>query len=189
MTVNAPKEVIELPEGVTRATGRDSSMIYGKPYAFLDDVINACTADVAIITNSDIELLGDLSPYLAAAEDRVTIANRMDHNGSPAQGAVYVHGFDLFIVHRRFFDRIPISLFVLGQTWWDYFLPYILQISGVPVKIAPHGLIGHHRHAQQYDTASWIRMTDHFKFLTGQRAASPQALTNLIHRHITHHGR
>ena len=189
ITINEPSEAIELPQGAKRMTGRNSSSIYNRPYAFLDDLLGACTADVAILTNSDIELLGDLNPYVEAAHERVTIANRMDHNGDPSQGQTYVHGFDLFIVHRRFFPLIPASLFVLGQTWWDYFIPYVLQTKGVPVKIAPHGLIGHHRHKQQYNTASWARMTDHFKFITGLRSSSPQHLTNQIHRHITHHGR
>ncbi len=189
ITVNAPGENIETHPDVIRKEARDTSSLYGRPYVLLDDVLNACTTDIAIITNSDIELTGILEPYLARAERMVTIANRMDHNGNPSIGKKFESGFDLFIIHRKFFQLIPPSLFVLGQTTWDYFIPYILQTRGVPVKIAPDGLIAHHLHRQQYDHASWVRMTEHFKFITGVKGPSPQHVSNAIYRHILHHGR
>lgn len=185
ITVNTSGEVIDLPKGAKQDHGRDMTALYSKPYVLLDDVLGACDSDVAVITNSDIELIGDIRLYIEQAQDTAFIANRLDHDGDTSKGRTYVHGFDLFIIHRRFFPVIPPSLFVLGLTWWDYFLPFALIQGGVKVKTIPHGMIAHRSHPQQYDSASWVRMTEHFRFVTGVRHPSnPQLLNNHIHRTI-----
>lgn len=190
VTVNAPAEEITVPSGAVRRDARDTRALYGRPYALLDDVLAACGSEVAVITNSDIELTGDIEPFIQQAQDMVMIANRTDYTHDPNVGRPYVHGFDLFIVHRRFFPVIPPSLFVLGLTWWDYFLPYSLIHGGAKVKAIPHGMIAHREHHQQYDSASWVRMGDHFRFVTGTKTPmNPQLLNNHIHRIITTNAR
>jgi hypothetical protein len=193
-TVNAYGEAITTPDGaraiVTNADGRH---LYGKPYIFIDDLLDLARrdeVDVAIITNSDIELIGDITPYLTG--DAVYIGNRLDHDGDTTTGSTYPHGFDLFIIPRKYIDLIPQTLFVLGQTWWDYYLPWVLMQAKAPMRRVADGTIAHRRHAMQYNTASWERMTEHFKFVSGDRHfrhMSPSNLTNHIFKLITKYAR
>lgn len=189
-TVNCADEVITVPDGVSRKDARSTVAIYGRPYVLLDDVLRSCDADVAVITNSDIELVGDLDPCIADAPNAIYIGNRFDHDGDITKGRTYDYGFDLFIIHRKFFEHIPPSLFVLGQTWWDYFLPYMLIMAGVPLRRVADRTIAHRTHPIQYSRLDWDRMTAHFKFISNaNHTMSSSALTAHIHKIITRHAR
>jgi hypothetical protein len=193
-TVNACGEDITVPDGARAIdTTANARHLYGKPYIFIDDLLDIARADdvgIAIITNSDIELIGDITPYLSG--DAVYIGNRLDHDGDTAKGSTYPHGFDLFIIPRKYIDLIPQTLFVLGQTWWDYYVPWVLMQANAPLRRVPDGTIAHRRHAMQYNTASWERMTEHFKYVAHDKAfrhMSPSGLTNHIFKLITKYAR
>ena len=191
-TVNSYGEKITVPKGaravVTNQDGRD---LYGKPYIFIDDLLRLAQddgIDVAIITNSDIELIGDITPYLSG--DSVYMGNRLDHDGDTVNGATYPHGFDLFIIPMAHIGAIRRSLFVLGQTWWDYYLPWSLIKAGIPINRVKDGTIAHRRHAIQYSAQDWHRMTEHFKFIANDKMLQhmkPSAVTNHIYKLITRH--
>jgi hypothetical protein len=191
-TLNAYGEEITIPEGARAiVTNADARHLYGKPYIFIDDLLDLARrdeVDVAIITNSDIELVGDLSQQIAESEGAMWMGNRTDHDGDIAKGITYPHGFDIFIIHRDHFKHITPSLFVLGQTWWDYFVPWCMAKAKVPIRRIPNGTIAHRRHPIQYSTADWERMTDHFKFIANAKVfqrLTPSALTHNVFRTIT----
>ena len=181
ISVNEPSEIAEV-EAVIRKAARNTSKIYGKPYPLLDDILAACTADVAIITNSDIELIGNVTEAIEKAEEAVYIGNRFDHDGDPTKGVTYQHGFDLFIVHRKHFQHIHPALFTLGQTWWDYYLPWCMAKAGVPLRRVPERTIAHRRHAVQYSRMDWERMTEHFKFIANDKQFKHLNASNMTHR-------
>jgi hypothetical protein len=181
ISVNEPNEVAEV-QTVIRKPARDTSKLYGKPYPLLDDIIAACTAEVAIITNSDIELIGNVTEAIAKAEEAVYIGNRLDYDTDPSKGVTYQHGFDLFIVHRKHFQHIHPSLFTLGQTWWDYYLPWCMVKAGVPLRRVAERTIAHRRHAVQYSRQDWERMTEHFKFIANDKQFKHMNASNMTHR-------
>lgn len=177
-------------EGGTLA--RSAKALYGKPYVFIEDIFAhflASDADRCIITNSDIELRDDggaLEAYLA--HDGIVIANRQDHNGD-YRGQTYLHGFDLFILTRQFVQSLPPSLFCIGQTWWDYWLPYRAIKQGIPIRIIKEPILWHHRHEQQHNGAQWARMTEHFCWVEGYKAKSPSNVTAEVYQLIRRHAR
>jgi len=191
-TINSYGENVVVPDGaraiVTNQDGRD---LYGKPYIFIDDMLALAErdqVDVAIITNSDIELIGNITPYLSG--DAVYIGNRLDHDGDTLKGATYPHGFDLFIVPISHIAAIRRSLFVLGQTWWDYYVPWCFIKAGIPIKRVKDGTIAHRRHPIQYSAQDWHRMTEHFKYIANDKMLknmNPSSVTNHIYKLIARH--
>jgi hypothetical protein len=174
-------------------TLRSAKAIYGKPYVFLNDILSHfldSNADRCIITNSDIELRdpdGHLSKYLDM--DGVVVANRQDHNGDYI-GQVYPHGYDLFILPRSFVESLPPTLFCIGQTWWDYWLPYRAIKQGVPLHMVTEPILWHHRHEQQHSGEQWRRMTDHFMWLEKYtKAKAPNQVTSEVYQLIKRHAR
>ena len=174
-------------------TLRSAATLYGKPYVFIYDVLAHFLAgdeDLCIVTNSDIELRdpeGLLMRYAEQARTGIVIANRHDHNGD-YQGQVYPHGFDVFILNRAFVESLPPSLFCLGQTWWDYWLPYRAIRQGLPLTIVREPLFWHHRHVQQHNGKQWERMTEHFTWIENypKRKSASQVTAEvyqLIRRH------
>lgn len=149
--------------------------------------------DHAIIINSDIVLKdpeGKMREHLAASENGLVFANRHDHNGDYANPTRYEHGFDVFIIHRKFFDLIPCSMFCMGQTWWDYWIPYRFIRSGVPIQLVKDPIFLHQRHPIQYDMGEWARMTEHFIWMEQyQGRKQPQQVTNEVYRLIKQHAR
>jgi hypothetical protein len=169
-------------------TLRSAAKVYGRPFVFIDDVfadfLNSAQ-EVCIITNSDIELRDPanvLDKYIEQAKTGIVIANRQDHNGD-YNAHQYPHGFDVFIVNRAFIESLPPSMFCLGQTWWDYWLPYRAIKQGLPLTIVKEPIFWHHRHAQQHDGKQWERMTEHFKFMEGYniRKTASQATAEVYH--------
>jgi hypothetical protein len=188
-TMNSYGEQAVVPEGaraiVTNQDGRD---LYGKPYIFIDDMLELADrdeVDVAIITNSDIELIGDITAHLEAAKYHMVISRRIEYTTSPKDGKVYPYGIDLFMIPRRMLKFWPRSQFVLGQTWWDYWLPYWAILKKERVFMVQRPAIAHKAHKIQHSPEQWHRQTALFQFLTSYKpltAAQPTGLA--IHRAI-----
>jgi hypothetical protein len=169
-TVNGPQDHITVPDGGRRVDVQPST-IYRKPYIFLDDIFAQALkdrVDVAIITNSDIELLGDITDHIAQAKDGMVIGRRINHPGIVGKGKPEQYGIDVFIVPRSILMKIPRSLFVLGQTWWDYWLPFWAIRSGLKVSMVKPGKYGHREHKTQWSYEEWERMTALFQGYTGE---------------------
>jgi hypothetical protein len=175
-------------------TMRSAARLYGKPYIFIDDVFAdflASGEEVCIITNSDIQLNDPsalLRGYIEKARTSVVISNRQDHNGD-YQGKTYPHGFDVFIVNRSFVETLPPTLFCLGQTWWDYWLPYRAIKQGIPLTLVKEPLFWHHRHEQQHSGEQWRRMTEHFCWVEGYKNKAPNQVTGEVYQLIRRNAR
>ena len=203
---NAPEEVDalrgEYPGADFVAAHRNGSGLYRAPYAMISAMIDYAKGahlDEAMLVNSDIEIRdpdGLLSIYAERAKNGLVMANRYDHNGDGANPTRYEQGFDAFIINRAFFGALPQSLFVMGQTWWDYWIPHRFIKSGHTVETVKEPIFMHHRHQVQYDQKEWERMTEHFawveKYPTRGQAMSgrlAQAITNDVYRSIRKHAK
>jgi hypothetical protein len=172
-----------------------ASALYGKPYVFIDDVFAdflASGQEVCVITNSDIELRdpgGILDRYIQQAKTSVVLSNRQDHNGDYIPH-LYPHGFDVFILNRAFVESLPPTLFCLGQTWWDYWLPYRAIKQGVPLTLIKEPIFWHHRHTQQHNGKQWERMTEHFTWIEEYRKnKSASQVTSEVYQLIRRHAK
>lgn len=180
----------------TQRTGAGS---FKAPYVSISAMIDHAREsgkDYCILANSDIVLASpeQLEENMAAASLGMLIANRHDHNGDFQNPTIYKYGFDVFVIHRELLSDIPQSLFVMGQTWWDYWLPWRFIKLGHTVTIMTTPAFMHHRHPVQYDQKEWERMTEHFVWMerypmrgqpmTGRLA---QRITNDVYKHIMRH--
>jgi len=203
-SINSPEECEAMAEQYPSVefipSSRASSCLFKAPYAPISAMIDLAIergAETCILVNSDIEIRDPgsaLSTYIEMAKDGLVIANRHDHNGDGMNPTRYEHGFDVFIINRRFFGLIPQTLFVMGRTCWDYWLPWRFIKAGVPVGVVSEPIFLHHRHPVQYDQKEWERMTEHFvwverypmrgRTMSGRVA---QQITNDVYQQIRRH--
>lgn len=201
VSLNSAKEVEAIrhqyPGVQFVATEANSRNLYKQPYVLIDAFIDYARAEGlphAMIVNSDIAISdkdGLIGGYLHRSSDALVFSNRFDHNGDGANPTRYDYGFDAFIVNERFYNILPRSLFAMGQTWWDYWLPYRFIKSGVPAHLVKEPLFLHHRHPTQYDQKEWERMTEHFVWMDGygkkpyiSNGRNAQVVTNEVYRLI-----
>ena len=194
VSLNGKHEIAALKEQyptVEFIESRTMDGIYKAPYipisAFIDHAKEKKYESILLI-NSDIVLRdekNDIGRYLQWSPNGLVIANREDHNGSFAGSVRYEFGFDAFIIHSKFYDSIPQTMFCMGQTWWDYWLPYRFINTGKTVVCVREPIFYHQSHAVQYSQAEWVKMTKHFQWIEGKNEnARPQQLTGEIYRLI-----
>lgn len=141
-----------------------------------------------MLINSDIEIRdtrGLIDNYCGRAKDGLIFANREDHNGDAATARRYEHGFDVFIVHSKYYHLLTASMFCMGQTWWDFWVPYKYIMAGIPVSLVKEPLFFHRSHPVQYDGGEWTRMTQHFQWLVRKwEGRTPQYTTQQVYHLI-----
>jgi len=196
-TLNLPLESIEVPKGCIRIdANRDARHIHGKPYAFISEMVEVARANdwpCLMIINSDIALHDPnkvLPGYIEQAERGLVVSQRWDHNGDLQNLTQFTSGWDVFIIHRKFYGIVGESLFVMGQTWWDYWLPYRFIQSKVPLLSVKEPIFTHQRHPIQYSNASWERMTRLFQWHEQyMERNNSRMVSNSVHQLILRHAR
>lgn len=171
-------------EFVTVKTGEN---LYKRSYAFISSFIDIAEErgyESILIINSDIQIRGNVETYFKECTGGLIIANRYDHNGDFQNGVRYDFGFDAFFIHSRFFKTLPKTLFVMGQTWWDYWLPYRFIVNKFPIFRVQEPIFFHQRHPIQYDVKEWERMTRHFQFVENYRDCTAKQCTGEIYQLI-----
>lgn len=206
VSFNSPDDVAILSERYPLVSfipsSRNGTGLFKAPYALINafiDYAREMGIDHAFIINSDIAIAdpdGLLPGYIARSERGLIFANRFDHNGDDQNPTRYDHGFDAFIIHRNYFSLLPQSVFAMGQTWWDYWIPYRFIRSQVPIDLVKEPIFLHHRHAIQYDQREWERMTEHFVWVERygklpyiSNGRNAQNITNEVYRLIMRHAR
>jgi hypothetical protein len=150
----------------TTVTGE---VMFGKPYPLFNSVIelalNQYDEDIVII-NSDIELGYSPGVFIHEFENRckdsVGVIQRQDYNTEKGDGQTYIYGFDVFLIKKIHFKLFPHSIYALGQTWWDYWLPYTAVKKGLKIHRI-NGVQAYHKaHKQQWDDTAWRKITKYF---------------------------
>jgi hypothetical protein len=194
VSLNGKAEIDSLKEQfptVEFVESRTMQGIYKAPYipisAFID-YAKEKQYEAILLINSDIVLKDEynhLKKYLDWSVNGLVIANREDHDGTFTNAVRYQFGFDAFIIHSRFYDSIPQTMFCMGQTWWDYWLPFRFINTGKSVVLVREPLFYHQSHAVQYNNAEWVKMTKHFQWIENRiESVRPQQLTGEIYRYI-----
>ena len=192
---NCPTEIEHLKEQYQNVTfvpcHGNMRGIFKAPYVPISAFINYAKEyeiEQVLLLNSDIVIKddeGNLTKYLDWAVNGLVIANREDHNGDFQNGQKYMHGFDAFIIHKNFYNQIPVSMFCMGQTWWDYWLPYRFIRNNIQVVYVREQVFYHQRHEIQYNDVEWAKMTKHFQWMEGYREKlTPQQVTGEVYNYI-----
>jgi hypothetical protein len=148
-----------------------------KAYVGLDAILDAFLlsgADRCGIINGDIEIY-DPDGLIDAEQRGLACVRRYDHDGDLATARVFPSGFDLFLLDRSHAESVPRSMFVIGQTFWDYWLPWSCLQAGHILTTIDAPVIYHRRHALNYAHQDWLRTVHHFCWLTN-RSTNVQAI-------------
>jgi len=170
------------------ATNQTTEGLYKVPYvlisAFIDHAKSSKFESIMLI-NSDIILSGSVDKYFEQCKSGLVFANRTDFSDNYQQQKTYPNGFDVFFIHSEYYGLFPKTLFAMGQTWWDYWLPYKFIKERVNIFLTKEPIFMHERHPIQYDGAEWIRMTRHFQWVENYLdRARPQDVNNTVFRMI-----
>ena len=147
-------------EFVRRA--RDAGERFGRPLVYFDDVMDylrACDSQLCGIINSDVFIVGDegITRFIQEqAAGSLLYGSRTDVDSlAVLNGRVYKGGFDFFFFDRSIIPHFPESDLCIGLPWWDYWLPLITAMQGVPIKrlVAPFAY--HLRHGAKWSGEHW----------------------------------
>lgn len=204
ISFNCPSEILTLKEAFPDvefiSCYRTMEGVFKAPYvpisAFIDYAKEHGLEQVMLI-NSDIVLRdesNDFDKYWDWAVNGLVISNREEHDGTFTNWNRYLLGFDVFIINSMHYHLIPQSMFCMGQTWWDYWIPYRFIKHQVAVTEVREPLFFHQVHDIQYDNYDWVRMTEYFRWMEQfsssistsrhYRPPTPQQLTREVYKTI-----
>jgi hypothetical protein len=137
-----------------RAIARTAEAKTGRPLIHLADVLAECAAapePLVGVINADLFFHAPeaLAGFLAQADGRTLLyGSRLDVDDLDAPGAAraYVIGLDYFFFAPAMVADLADEGFLIGETWWDYWLPIALAKRGCGLKVAAAPLALHLRH-------------------------------------------
>jgi hypothetical protein len=113
-----------------------------------------------MIVNSDI-IVPTLPPI---NQHGITILSRYDYSDDIEQAKKFDDGFDVFIIPKNFIEFFPSSIYALGCAWWDYWIPYVAMLKGIPLYYPAGEFAFHKKHPMQYPYEEWVRLGEYFKW-------------------------
>lgn len=169
-------------------THRTMEHWWGKPLVIVNALIDFAkeSRQDCIIINSDIELKMQQEHWqkiLDKSNDGIVILRRRDHAGD-YQGRRYDFGFDAFIIRHKFLEHFPQSIFAIGQTWWDYWLPFTAIRKTIPIFEYNAPAAWHIAHNAQYSADHWKKLSTYFIWEFNLPLRPPQTINNIIYGQI-----
>jgi tetratricopeptide (TPR) repeat protein len=148
---------------------RTADYIFGKPYIFLNDIMDflgASDANLCGIINSDIIMAIDpdlKASLLSEVRNRSLVyASRLEIQcPGDLNGSVYNAGYDLFFFSPDLCNRMPQSLASMGVTWWDYWFPLFAALKGFRLKKICSTIGYHVSHPTNWSNEQWTFMGFH----------------------------
>lgn len=170
---------------------KSTKHIFGKSCVLINDMIDHfCknqTGDIIMLVNSDIifntntELIDKIKTLTKLC---IPISHRDDYAEEFGDGQKYKHGFDVFFINKTYINMFPPSMYSMGQTWWDYWIPYIAIKNKAPVFLISDSFAFHKEHPIQYNIKHWIKMTEYFKWENNIAGSNSQEITDSIKNEI-----
>jgi len=146
------------------SVGDPSTSLFARPLVDFGKVqryIQECDADYCAIINSDvypsftpevlwscIDAMGDGVLYVPRVETRSL---------SVDTGIRYLHGLDFFVVPTSLFETVSLEGMALGVPWWDYALPTLAILAGVPLYSHRELKVLHLVHDVKWSHELWAR--------------------------------
>lgn len=173
---NTPNEVELLQDKYKNVTFittyRTAESTFVKPYVYVNAILDWAKEQKYnhfCIINSDIELKTDkdtidrIKKYM---EDNIVMCNRVNYDND-YQGNLFLDGIDVFFIHRKYLNLYPQSMYTLGNTHWDYWIPYTATQKGIQVIFVKQDIAYHKNHAAQYNQDAWLKMGRFFQWENG----------------------
>lgn len=165
--------------------------IFGKPCiminSMMDHFVRNKTGDILMLINSDIILDTSkelISKIKSASDSCIPISHRNDYDGELKPGNKYAFGFDVFFINKKHISIFPKSMYSMGQTWWDYWIPYVAIKNKTTIFIIQEKIAFHKQHAIQYGASDWIKMTDFFRWENNIREGNHQLVNDTVRNNI-----
>lgn len=192
LSFNCPNEISVLKEAFPDVQFipcyRTMEGVFKAPYvpisAFIDYAKEHDLGQVMLI-NSDIVLrdeANEFDKYWDWAVNGLVIARRENHDGTFVNRSKELYGIDVFVINCLYYHLIPQSMFCMGQTWWDYWIPYRFIKSNNNVFEVKEALFFHQTHKLQYNREEWIRMTEYFKWIENISDIKPNRNGNIYYQ-------
>ena len=120
-----------------------------------------------MIINSDIVMVGEASRYqelFNQSQRGLIVFNREDYDTEMEHSKRYDYGMDGFIFHKSFYHIYPQGVYAMGQTWWDFWIPFTTLKNEVSIFQVPDKLLFHKTHPIQYNSHEWMKMVRYFQW-------------------------
>jgi hypothetical protein len=119
------------------------------------------------VMNADLLLHAprDLQELLAGADGHTLIyGSRLDVDDVDVPGPTrpYTSGLDYFFFAPAVARDLPDEGFLLGETWWDYWLPVVMAKRGCRLQVARVPLVAHLRHDESTIASRLPTYLDYF---------------------------
>jgi hypothetical protein len=105
--------------------------------------------------------------YIKRANTALVIGQRIDYTTTVEEGRhngeVFRAGFDIFLIHSRFLSIFPKTNFCIGNTHWDYWIPYQAIKRQISVVQIGQKIIFHKIHTTQWHKRVWYDMGMHLR--------------------------
>lgn len=158
VSLNGAEEVARVaalhPDVEVRAVARTALERTGRPLVPLAELLRECAAapDARVgLINADLYLHAPevLARLVEAADGATVVYGRrldVDDVDAPSATQAYFSGLDGFFFAPALARDLPDEGFVLGETWWDYWLPIVLAKRGGRLVPAAAPIALHLRH-------------------------------------------
>lgn len=143
-------------------TDKTIEYFVGKPLISINEIINVANAlnEDLLLINSDIILNG--LPELK--QDGITVLSRYNYKENIDDCSIFEAGFDAAYIPKQFLNIFPPSIYGLGVSHWDYWIPYHAMIKNIPVYCPEEKFAFHKIHPTQYDYKQWEFIGDYFRW-------------------------
>jgi hypothetical protein len=160
ISVNGRDEATQIagryPMVELRSIDRTAIETTGHPLVYVADILRECAAapDALVgVINADLVLAtpAAMDQMIGGADDRTLFyGQRLDVEDldSPGGGGRYVSGLDYFFFSPTMASELPDEGFLLGETWWDYWLPIVFAKRGYRLAPIAAPLVLHLRHEE-----------------------------------------
>lgn len=175
-------------------THRTGEKQFKAPYVHINAFIDWAkdNADSFLLINSDIVMKSTperMKEIYDQAHKGLIVFNRWDYQqGNEAGAKRYDWGMDAFIFHKSFYQIYPQSPYVMGQTWWDFWIPYRTVIESINIMRVEDKALWHLEHPIQYNSAEWMHMVKYFQWENNffpELSKRPQRINDLALAKIT----
>ena len=140
----------------------------GKDHQYVDTLLDALAEygeETCAIVNADIVLQGGLKTWshiAQAATADFVFASRVNLRSLDyREGHLYQGGFDCFVFPKQVLSRVPRTRFIIGQPFWDLFLPSCARLVGMDTRYVYGPALLHKTHVLNWNEELFIHLGFH----------------------------
>lgn len=133
------------------------STSYDRPTPRIFDLLRICKDRPMLMLNSDIAIYGGQHVLTDAVSSRTALIGvRNNYTGTIENASVEQWGIDAFLLYPEQVSTFPDLDFAIGQTLWDYWVPYHLERSQQKVRWIGEPYFFHQSHRVHWHKESFL---------------------------------